>query len=254
MSKSRWVPKSASQWFCFHKIYHFVLALPQATSDGIDKAINIVEGRIKTVRGIFRRIPTYFARPKPDKKNTHRLSFDTLDRLPRLNVKWQPILQGPFEVGIGVHTGSARVGNIGSEIKFKYGALGNTVNIASRVQGATKHLKVPLLITDRTQAGLEDNFHTRCLGPVRVVNIDEPVTLFELTAPGTKSWAGLKRGYEQALQEFTEGKFLQACSTIGQFLSEHPDDGPSSILLARVADCLIKKPVPFDPVMVLPSK
>ena len=50
-------------------------------------------------------------------------------------------------------------------IKFKYGALGNTVNLASRVQGATKYLKTSLLITDATQACLDDKLRDAPLVP-----------------------------------------------------------------------------------------
>ena len=61
------------------------------------------------------------------------------------------MLGEPLNVGIGINSGAAQVGNIGSSLKFKYGALGNTVNLASRVQGATKHLKSRLLITGATR-------------------------------------------------------------------------------------------------------
>ena len=50
-------------------------------------------------------------------------------------------------VGIGINTGIARVGNTGSQRKFKYGPLGDTVNVASRVQGASKYFRSNLLIT-----------------------------------------------------------------------------------------------------------
>ena len=49
-------------------------------------------------------------------------------------------------LGIGLNTGPARVGNTGSQYKFKYGPLGNTVNLASRVQGITKYVRCRLLV------------------------------------------------------------------------------------------------------------
>ncbi len=61
-------------------------------------------------------------------------------------------------LGIGINTGVARVGNTGSQHKFKYGPLGNTVNLASRVQGATKYLKCRLLVTGSDAAKLDDEF------------------------------------------------------------------------------------------------
>jgi adenylate cyclase len=174
--------------------------------------------------------------------------------LPRLHERWQEILQGPFQLGIGINSGTAQVGNVGSKIRLKYGAMGNNVNLASRVQGATKHLKTSLLITDATRAGLDDQFHTRRLCQVRVVNIAQPVTLFELVAPNNESWAGLKLGYEQALDEFTKGEFRQACRILGRLILDHPNDGPALLLLSRAVACLVEEPNPFDPVMVLGGK
>jgi adenylate cyclase len=174
--------------------------------------------------------------------------------LPKLNERWQVILQEPLNVGIGINSGIAQVGNVGSRIKFKYGALGNTVNLASRVQGATKYLKAPLLITDSTYAGLAGGFQTRRLCQVRVVNIDQPVTLHELAAADDEAQGTLKLAYEEALAEFTQGAFRPACQILGRLILEHPDDGPALLLLARAVNCLVEEPDAFDPVMVLPGK
>jgi adenylate cyclase len=174
--------------------------------------------------------------------------------LPRLNERWQAILKEPLQLGIGINSGTAQVGNVGSKVRLKYGAMGNNVNLASRVQGATKHLKTSLLITDATRTGLDDQFHTRRLCQVRVVNIAQPVTLFELVAPNNESWAGLRLGYEQALDEFTKGEFRQACRILGRLILDHPFDGPALLLLSRAVACLVEEPNPFDPVMVLAGK
>src|SRR5205085_5054333 len=107
---------------------------------------------------------------------------------------WAPIIKEPLALGIGINSGVARVGNIGTPRKFKYGCLGNTVNLASRVQGATKYLKVPVLITENTRAKLDSSFLCRRLGSVAVVNIAEPVALHELALPRYVEGAGLCRG------------------------------------------------------------
>jgi adenylate cyclase len=174
--------------------------------------------------------------------------------LPGLNEKWQATLGEPLNLGIGVNSGIAQVGNVGSDIKFKYGALGNTVNLASRVQGATKHLKARLLITEATQSYLDAAFHTRQLCQVRVVNIAQPVTLFELVEPNNDSWAGLKQGYEEALAAFYKAEFRRTCQILGRLILDHPYDGPALLLLSRAVACLVEEPNPFDPVMVLQGK
>jgi adenylate cyclase len=65
-------------------------------------------------------------------------ALDMLNELAELNARWQERVGEPTQLGIGVHTGVAQVGNSGSKYKFKYGPRGHTVNLASRVQGATK--------------------------------------------------------------------------------------------------------------------
>src|SRR5207249_1906686 len=144
--------------------------------------------------------------------------------------RWHAELAEPIRLGIGVNSGRASVGQIGSHIKFKYGPRGSVVNVASRVQGANKFWKTALLITEHTHSHLDAAFSTRRLGPVRVVNIAEPVTLYEMAPPGQSHWAGLKQNYEIALAQFEKREFRQAARTLGNMLPDFPDDGPSFVL------------------------
>src|SRR5439155_2452425 len=109
-----------------------------------------------------------------------RAALAMLAELPAINSTWQETLGITVGVGVGVNTGPAMVGNTGSSYKFKYGPLGHAVNLASRVEGATKQLKVPILLTGSTRALLGDDFALRRLCKVRVVGIHEPVDLYEL--------------------------------------------------------------------------
>ena len=183
-----------------------------------------------------------------------RTALAMFESLPRLNERWQATIQEPMSLGIGINSGIAQVGNVGSKMKFKYGALGNTVNLGSRVQGATKHLKTALLITDTTAAGLDTSFTTRRLCQVRVVNIAQPVTLHELRGAIKPVWPALKLAYEEALDAFTHAEFRQACRILGRLILDNPDDGPALILLARAVNRLVDESIPFDPVMVLAGK
>jgi adenylate cyclase len=177
-----------------------------------------------------------------------------LAMVPQLNDRWQTVLQEPFRIGIGIHTGLARVGNTGSRHKFKYGPLGNTVNLGSRVQGATKYLKCSALITGATEAQLAGSFATRRLCQVRVLNIRQPVTLHELVAQGRSSWPEAKLEYEKALAEFETGNFAKVAQILGNWREQHPDDAPAVLLLYRAVHCLVEETLPFDPVWTLPGK
>jgi adenylate cyclase len=147
------------------------------------------------------------------------------------------------------------VGNTGSRHKFKYGPLGPTVNLASRVQGATKYLRTRLLITESTRALLGDDFWTRRLCKVRVVNIPTAVNLYELAAPGDTDWKAIQPLYEHALEDFERGNFPGTARTLGNLMAEHADDGPSLVLMGRAINALVAPETGvFDPVWELPGK
>lgn len=183
-----------------------------------------------------------------------RAGLDMQRELPRLNERWRAQLGEPLEIGIGINSGVARVGNVGSDRKFKYGPLGNSVNVASRVQGATKYLKSRLVITGATQARLGPEFQWRRLCRARAVNIAEPVELYELAAIGQAEFAGVQGFYEKALDEFEHGRFEEAARLLGQVLSQKANDGPSLVLMSRILDCLIEGPSKFDAAWTLPGK
>jgi adenylate cyclase len=195
----------------------------------------------------------------PDEQPDHaaracRAALDMLAGLPMLDQRWGARLGEPLALGIGINTGTARVGNTGSTHKFKYGPLGNTVNLASRVQGATRHLKCPLLITGETDAMLDESFVRRRLCRARVVNIAAPVDLYELALADRPGWASARVEYELALAEFERQQFRESALRLAGLRREQLDDGPALVLLSRAVNCMVEEPVSFDPVWVLPSK
>jgi adenylate cyclase len=176
--------------------------------------------------------------------------------VPVLNNRWYATVKETMGLSIGVNSGTARVGNVGSARKFKYGALGTTVNLASRVQGATKYLRVAILITAAVRERLDATFFTRRLGPVKVINIPDPVELCQLAMPGQEAWAGLKDGYEQALAQYEKQEFRLAARILGRLLAEPPygNDFPSQVLLQRAVTYMVDPPKDFSPVWELEGK
>lgn len=183
-----------------------------------------------------------------------RSALAMLEQLPILNQRWQATLQEPMDLGIGINTGMARVGNTGTQRKFKYGPLGSMVNLASRVQGATKYLKTRLLITEATHERLKEDFASRRLCRVRVVNIAEPVNLFELGPTSDPTWLHRQQLYENALSVFETGNFRNAVRSLGMLANEYPEDGPSMVLLSRAVAALVEERTDFDTVWDLPGK
>jgi adenylate cyclase len=179
------------------------------------------------------------------------------DGLPELNRQWENRLGRPLGLGIGVNSGPALVGNTGSHKKFKYGPLGHTVNLGSRVEGATKHLGVGLLITGSTRERLSQKFATRRLCRARVVGIAGEVELHELHAElESTAWQARRETYEGALALFEAGKWSKACQALFPLLTRDSGgyDLPSLTLLGRAVECIKAPPVHFDPVLDLKTK
>jgi class 3 adenylate cyclase len=184
-----------------------------------------------------------------------RTAREILASLERLNALWRDLIGAETAVGIGVNTGEALVGNIGTHRKFKYGPLGTCVNVASRVQGATKYFGNSLLLTGETAARLDPAHRTRRLGRVQVQNIAAPIDLHELELPGgTVDWNAWARHYEAALSFFEQEKFGEALAILDHVLAMTPDDGPSLLLSARIAESSARPSDRFSPVWKLPGK
>lgn len=168
--------------------------------------------------------------------------------LPAISAHWEPVAGQPLHLGIGIHTGPALVGNTGSNIKFKYGPMGETVNLASRVENATKALGVAVLVTDATRARLGDSLLTRRIGPVRLEGFDTPVDLSELhTGEPEDQWERRRVAYEAALASFEGRRWQEACQILAGLLGAGFYDTPSIQLLTRAAECLRQEPEQFDP-------
>jgi adenylate cyclase len=234
---------------------------PEATVNWIQDVLSVLSDCVLTQGGV---LVDYVGDAllamwgAPDDQPDHatrgcRTALAMLAAVPQLNERWHAVLGEPMQLSIGVNTGPAQVGNTGSRQKFKYGALGNTVNLASRVQGMTKHLRCRLLITHATRAQLDDSFALRRLGRFQVVNISEPIDVYELALPDRPGWPVMRDEYGKALELFEAGEFGQAARALGNLRALHPDDA-ALVLLYRAVRCMVEGPPASHPVWVLAEK
>jgi adenylate cyclase len=186
-----------------------------------------------------------------------RAAMAMVGELAGLNERWADRIKTRLALGIGVNTGAALVGNTGSTHRLKYGPLGSTVNLASRVEGVTKQFEVPVLITETTHAKLAGSFVTRRLSKVRVVGIDSPVVLYELHGETADAeWNAFRDAYEEALSLCEQGRLSEACRALFPMLDDPQGrrDQPSLILASRALDGLRSRGREFDPVIAFQSK
>ena len=173
-----------------------------------------------------------------------------------LSRKWYPVLNSAWDVGIGLHTGMAVCGNTGSKLRIKFGPFGNTVNLASRVQGTTRYLQSSILITGAVKRRIGSHAVARRICRMRVNNLREPVELYELLEPDQTNAAWLNR-YEEALRCFEDSAadtdhLNEALRKSATLLQEKPEDGPARLLMKRIVE--VSLGAAFDPVWTMPGK
>jgi adenylate cyclase len=165
-----------------------------------------------------------------------RAALAILGELPTLSASWADSVSKPLRIGIGINTGSAQVGNAGSQRRLKYGPRGHTVNLASRIEAATKILGVSCLISAFSERQLPEPLARRRICCATLSGIVEPIDLYELVeAPGDQ-WRALRDGYEQALLHFEAGRFadcLKICAELAGGVGKV--DIPTTLLAQRAS-------------------
>lgn len=180
----------------------------------------------------------------PDPQSDHQLraceaALRFRDQPPQSMNGWQIITR------IGLHTGEANVGNFGSTARVDYTALGENINLASRMEGLNKYLGTQALLTAETHTGIEGHVTTRFLGSFRLKGFEKSVGVYELAGRLAEA-AGLRPLHEEfatALNLFKERNFTGAEAAFRKALEIAPDDGPSKFYLKHITE-LGAKPVP----------
>ena len=139
---------------------------------------------------------------------------------------------------IGINTGPMTLGNMGSSLKFAYTVLGDSVNLASRLEGANKIYGSQILLAQPTADLIKDLFVVRRLDLLRVTGKLKPMAVYELMADGRPSGDLQVRSseYEAAWASYRNQKWDDADARLRALCDVFPDDAPAAALMRRVAD------------------
>ncbi|XOF34965.1 MAG: CHASE2 domain-containing protein [Candidatus Electrothrix sp. YB6] len=177
-------------------------------------------------------------------------ALSMLRELAELNRNWQKEGLSEVQIGIGLHFGQARVGNMGSQHRFDYTVIGDTVNLASRLEGLTKLYGVNILVSDAVARAMaqENAFFFRQIDTVRVLGKKTPVTLYQLLAADVISAAMRQelRSHKQALTVYTAGDFQAAFSAFQKLQDRSPNDRLYSVYLERCRQLAAEPPAHWD--------
>lgn len=163
------------------------------------------------------------------------------DRLAAMTQAWEAQGRPPLRWRIGIHSGDVVVGEMGTEERTKYGVIGDTVNLASRLEGANKALGTTILVSEATReaaAGLA----FREIGTIRVAGRAQPLRVFEPLgeiASLAPERAAARDRYEAALSAYRTRDFARAVA-----LLEADREAAAQVLCERARACVASPPPP----------
>ncbi|MHB2018477.1 MAG: adenylate/guanylate cyclase domain-containing protein [Candidatus Xenobia bacterium] len=180
----------------------------------------------------------------PRKSEHHALqacqaALDCVQAVEKLYASPAWTLDAPWRTRFGIHTDTVMVGHFGCSERLSYTAIGDGVNVASRLEGMNKVYGTTILVSETVHAAAASAFAFRRIDRVAVKGRQQGILIYELLGPpGTPRTEAVER-YEQALKAYFARDFQQALSLLD------PHDAPSQRLITR-CHALIETPPPVD--------
>jgi len=179
-------------------------------------------------------------------------------KLAELRAFWRKEGRHELRVRMGINSGLAVAGNMGSRSRMNYTVMGDAVNLASRLEGANKPYGTYAMVSDNTYAAVKDQFRFRELDTIRVMGKNVPITVYELlemAGPLPDKIEEVLGLYETGLALFKNRSWAEARIAFSNALKVDPADGPSKTYLERCGTFLEAPPVAdWDGVFKLTSK
>ena len=224
---------------------------PQGLVKVMNRYFSTMSAPIRDHEGIIDKyigdaIMAYWGPPFTDDAAQARLAsfaaLKMLELVPQLRTELPELLgvrnlPTAFDLRIGIATGDVLVGSIGSEWMMNYTVMGDTVNLASRLEGANKEYGGRILVSEATLAAASDAVEAREIDRVAVLGQNRPQAVFEIMArKGELSTAQfeLRDHYSEGLACYRRRQWREARSAFEAALSVVSNDGPSITFIKRL--------------------
>ncbi|MHC6201974.1 CHASE2 domain-containing protein [Breznakiellaceae bacterium SP9] len=152
----------------------------------------------------------------------------------------------PLYTRVGVNSGDMVVGNMGTPNKMDYTIMGNAVNLSARLEGVNKQYDTNgILISEYTQAKLDNSFVLRPLSRVTVVGIPTPVRLYELLdlkEEADKQLLEMAAQWKIAMEGYESKHFKEALTIFQSIVQMYPGDGAAKLYAKRCTQYMEKLP------------
>ena len=239
---------------------------PQETVKMLNDYFGVMVDIISDHHGILDKfigdaIMAVFGAPLPsdhDAENAVSAAVNMLRSLDELNARRRSVSEPEISIGIGLNTGEVLSGNIGSTKRMDYTVIGDAVNLAARLEGATKGFGAELLISEFTAAQIKRHHPLREVDLLRVKGKQEPVRVFEVVTHKLERFPGLAdpfSKFEEGLLRYRRGDWAGALERFLNASSGPYPDTLSEVYAARCHHFLTSPPpLDWDGVWVMKSK
>lgn len=175
-------------------------------------------------------------------------ALEMLEALTQVNTYLQSSFQEQFKVGIGIDFGDVIVGEVGFNQKKEFTALGDTVNIASRIEELTKTYHSKIIVSSSVLSEIEnETILSRKLDFVRVKGKEKPVSIYEIYNADPPEIRAKKQEldspYHQGLYFYYQKEWEKALSMFEQCQQIYPEDQPTKIYIARCKEYREQEPM-----------
>jgi adenylate cyclase len=164
-----------------------------------------------------------------------RTALEMMSELHRLREKWEAEGRPDVNIGVGINTGDMVVGNMGSQMRFDYTVMGDSVNLASRLEGTNKEYGTNIIISEFTYEVVKGELMCRELDAVKVKGKKLPVRIFELLGDrkDAAKYQEFVSRFEKGLAEFRSMRWDEAIATFRSVLDIRPADYAAKMYIER---------------------